>query len=464
MPRCAALSSRLGAALVPKLAAKGTSFKGAAAYYLHDKDASTSERVAWTATTNLATDNPDMAWRLMAATAMDQARLKERAGIRSTGRKSADVVLAYSLAWHPDEKDGLTREEMLLAAHASIKALGAEHCQALIIAHQDEPHPHLHVILNRVSPEDGRLLSSSKEKLNLSKWAQTYETARGKVWCEQRVANNEARDMLGEFTRAAKDKPRHRYDEDQELGRSRPGDSYRITRIREEQRTKDAALASKGREMHLRHRQDWDQLATAHKDRRATIRSDMKQNLQRVRADMRAAALPLWQQMHKRHFAEQRLFKEREQRVTGKIQNALAAIKSMGAVRGESSARGFLGAAFNYLTSTAKRRESLSQRQTTEKRVFATAQRRKAQEAAVTLRKEQRDRIANNAERLDRDRKALRASQDRDRHALKSEWRARNKERSEAIEKIRASRDFRRQVAERFAGQSKDGNTRDRGR
>ena len=63
-----------------------------------------------------------MAWRLMAATAMDQARLKEQAGIRSTGRKSADVVLAYSLAWHPDEKDGLTREEMLLAAHASIKA------------------------------------------------------------------------------------------------------------------------------------------------------------------------------------------------------------------------------------------------------------------------------------------------------------------------------------------------------
>lgn len=141
--------------MIPKLAAKGSSFKGAAAYYLHDKGASTSERVAWTATVNLATENPEAAWRIMVATAKDQARLKEQAGIRNTGRKSADVVLAYSLAWHPDEKDGLTREEMLLAAHASIKALGAEHCQALIVAHQDEPHPHVHVILNRVSPEDG---------------------------------------------------------------------------------------------------------------------------------------------------------------------------------------------------------------------------------------------------------------------------------------------------------------------
>ena len=83
---------------VPKLAAKGTSFKGAAAYYLHDKDASTSERVAWTATQNLVTDNPEMAWRIMAATAKDQARLKEQAGGRTTGRKSADVVRACSLA------------------------------------------------------------------------------------------------------------------------------------------------------------------------------------------------------------------------------------------------------------------------------------------------------------------------------------------------------------------------------
>ena len=41
--------------MVPRLHAKGTSFKGASAYLLHDKAASTSERVAWTDTRNLAT-------------------------------------------------------------------------------------------------------------------------------------------------------------------------------------------------------------------------------------------------------------------------------------------------------------------------------------------------------------------------------------------------------------------------
>ena len=33
--------------MIAKLAARGTSFKGAGNYYLHDKDAQTSERVVW---------------------------------------------------------------------------------------------------------------------------------------------------------------------------------------------------------------------------------------------------------------------------------------------------------------------------------------------------------------------------------------------------------------------------------
>jgi hypothetical protein len=449
--------------MVPKLAAKGSSFKGAAAYYLHDKGASTSERVAWTATVNLATENPEAAWRIMVATAKDQARLKEQAGIRNTGRKSADVVLAYSLAWHPDEKDGLTREEMLLAAHASIKALGAEHCQALIVAHQDEPHPHVHVILNRVSPEDGRMLSSSKEKLNLSKWAEAYERGRGRIFCEERVANNQARDVLKEFTRAAKDRPRHLHDQEKDGGKARPGESYRVTRIREDQKAKDAALAAKGREMHQQHRQQWDDLRDQHRSRREGVTARAKSVIGQMRADMRAANLPQWRQMHKRHFAEQRLFKDRESRVTGKIQNAIAAIKSMGAVRGDASARGFLGNAFNYLTSAAKREAALVKRQDAEKRSFAALQRREIKAKTATIRADQKQQQVSNRHRLGEAVKALRAAQERDRQTLRNEWRQRNSERREAWSKINASRDLRRQVAERFASRDRSGGP-DRGR
>jgi hypothetical protein len=79
-------------AMVPKIAARGSSFKGAGNYYLHDKDGQTSERVAWIETENLRTDKADRAIRVMAATAMDRDALKLAAGIRAGGRSSDKVV------------------------------------------------------------------------------------------------------------------------------------------------------------------------------------------------------------------------------------------------------------------------------------------------------------------------------------------------------------------------------------
>ena len=58
--------------MIAKLAKRGASFKGAGNYYLHDKDAQTSERVAWTETVNLRTHDPERALRVMAGTSMDR--------------------------------------------------------------------------------------------------------------------------------------------------------------------------------------------------------------------------------------------------------------------------------------------------------------------------------------------------------------------------------------------------------
>ncbi|MEZ6069480.1 MAG: relaxase/mobilization nuclease domain-containing protein [Pirellulales bacterium] len=156
--------------MIPKIHAKGHSFRGVAQYVLHDKDrADTDDRVAWFETRNLATDDANVAWRVMAATAMNQDLLKEAAGIKKTGRKSSAHVLHYTLSWHADEAEGLTRDEMLRAVEGSLEALGrsptddregqlaSEH-QALIVCHNDEPQPHVHVIVNRVHPEHGVML------------------------------------------------------------------------------------------------------------------------------------------------------------------------------------------------------------------------------------------------------------------------------------------------------------------
>ena len=89
--------------MMVKVTGTGPSFKGAANYYLHDKGSDTSDRVAWTHTDNLPTDNPETAWKVMAFTADNAADLKRAAGIKSTGRKPQFPVLTMCLSWHEDE-------------------------------------------------------------------------------------------------------------------------------------------------------------------------------------------------------------------------------------------------------------------------------------------------------------------------------------------------------------------------
>ena len=263
--------------MVPKLHAKGASFRGCAQYLLHDKGkATSSERVEWVETHNLPVEDPHVAWRLMAACALDAPRLKTEAGIKSTGRKSTNSVLHMSLAWHPDEAERLDRAEMVQAAHGALAALGASDRQAIMVAHNDEKHPHLHLLVNRVSPEDGRMLSLSKEKLKLSAWAESYEKARGQIYCEERVLNNAAR-ARGEFTRAAKEAPRHVFELESDAREASAGDPKGFQALRAAEREKDRLLSRKGFAQTKRHRAQWQDLLASHEARtRRFIRQSEK--------------------------------------------------------------------------------------------------------------------------------------------------------------------------------------------
>jgi hypothetical protein len=176
--------------MVPKVTSAGRSFKGAARYYLHDKQADTSERVAFVETVNLPTNDPRRAVAHMVDTASHADQLKQAAGIKG-GRKLDKPVYTYALTWHPSETP--TKAEQLEAARESLKVLGMADRQAIIIAHDDAAHPHVHVMVNRVCPETGRAASNSNDRLKLSEWAQAYEQERGQVFCDKRVENNAAR-------------------------------------------------------------------------------------------------------------------------------------------------------------------------------------------------------------------------------------------------------------------------------
>jgi len=179
--------------MVPRQAGLGRSFKGAGAYYLHDKAADTSERVAFTHTENIPTQDPEKALKWMAWTAIHAEELKRESGAKATGQPCTKPVFTFSLAWHPEQEP--QEDEMIGAGRRALIALGLEDHETLMVAHSETDHPHIHLITNTVHPETGLVNTLSFSKLKLSKWAEEYEREHGKIYCEQRVENNEQREQ-----------------------------------------------------------------------------------------------------------------------------------------------------------------------------------------------------------------------------------------------------------------------------
>ena len=173
--------------MVPRIAENGRSFRGAGLYYLRDKDAETSERVAWTHTENMITSDPEKAVKVMAYTALHQRELKEAANVPLTGRKLEKPVFTFSIAWNPEEQPD--PDHMLETAKSAVKHLCLDEHEVLYVAHRDEPQPHVHVILNRVNPTTGIAAPLSKTKELLSDWAYDYEKRNGKIYCQERVSS-----------------------------------------------------------------------------------------------------------------------------------------------------------------------------------------------------------------------------------------------------------------------------------
>ncbi len=347
--------------MVPKIHAKGRSFRVTAHYVLHDPDAETKERVAWTATRNLATHNPDAAWRVMAATSMDQDRLKQQAGIPNTGRKSKDHVLHFTLSWHPEESDKLDRAEMLRATKTMLHVMEAQEHQCLIVAHNDEPQPHVHVVVNRVHPRDGRILSSSFERLKASRWAQKYEEERGKIYCAERVINNAARDR-GEFTRGEGDLPRQVHEATQAVN-----DNDRREALIAQHRAEAAQLKASERRLADRQKTAWQKLEAGHRERTSRIDAAAKTVFMRRLSKLRDDYRPQWAELYHEHEAQQRQFEQREERLLGRVRNMFGAIDFRSLVgRGSEQPDGkaaTLSQAFQVLADAGARRETLKSEQ-----------------------------------------------------------------------------------------------------
>ncbi len=173
--------------MIPKINNRGHSFKGVTAYLMHDKEANTAERVAWTRTGNMHTDDIEKAAIIMAWTDRNAELLKQSAGGSLAGAKpSAGGVYHCSLSWSPD--DTPDREHMEVQGAEILKRLQLENHQYYFVAHSDTDHAHMHIVVNLTNPENGQRVTPSFDKRELQKWALEYEQEHG-IYCELRATN-----------------------------------------------------------------------------------------------------------------------------------------------------------------------------------------------------------------------------------------------------------------------------------
>ncbi len=290
--------------MIPRLTEGGRSFKGAAAYYLHDKrqegeaERLTSDRVAWVETVNLATKDPERAWRMMADVAMSQAEMKRAAGIKGTGNKMEKPVFVYSLSWH--ENDRPTKEQQLEAAHETLKILGLADRQAMIIAHNDTAHPHIHIMVNRVSLENGLVAKQGNSKRQLSRWARAYQKRHGQTHCPRREENARKREQGQKYS--AKRVGRSIFEFMKRVG----NDSISARFTLSEQRQKDAQLYAQKRVQAKSHVRQKEELTRTYKDGRAQLKGYETKRIGQAYTAAKVDQRTLWDKLLRRQHEEAR--------------------------------------------------------------------------------------------------------------------------------------------------------------
>ncbi|MDA5250279.1 relaxase/mobilization nuclease domain-containing protein [Agrobacterium sp. MAFF210268] len=363
----------------------------------------------------MATDDMHTALRVMVATAKQADELKARAGVKNTGKKSTKVVQTYSLSWHPDEAATLTRDEMVRAADASLKVLGAENRQAVIVCHTDQEHPHVHVILNRVDPEDGRMLTTNNNFYKLSDWANQYERERGRVLTPRREEKRQQREQ-----NADKAKRREYTEQKRAAAKEQAHDP----------KTRAALLRELGASQKVQHRDQWRDLATREKADRNEIYRLSGVAIAATIEQHKAECKPIWAEHYRGKRAAERRFNQREKSMSGVVVNAFVAARHQQA-SGQLEGRGLFSATVANVFSSRARQQAFEQAQEMTRQQLASRLKSIVDNEISNL-KEQRGRdLAKHRDLFKAERSALIDRQDGERAKLREAWKQLYGDRSE---------------------------------
>ncbi len=404
---------------------RGTSFKGALQYVLHDKGADTAERVGFIELRNLAADQPHGTWREMMALCDAADDLKKRAGVKATGRKMTKPVYAFTLNWH--EADRPDADHMRQTALSALRALGMENLQAVIVEHTDRPHRHVHVIVNLIDPDTGKAVSLSNDAHKLDRWADDYEVAQGVIRSPDRRAKFHALDNGLPPPKRPSQKSREEWEATRRLHSERQ--QRRAAEIK-------AAYAAKVADLKGRHRFAREARTTEGEVLWKTNRADSKAIHDRYQPFIDAIwksrrksqphpftvqalrdmwELHEWKKLGQRQWRQRRAFDARERSFLGVIANAVR-------LHFGRSGRPGIAGLFYLLVSGNERRRQFQMLQEHNKKGLQERQAQSKRNRADVLRAARRVELARLSDEYRRSRRAMVERHAREIAAERAEW------------------------------------------
>lgn len=442
----------------------GRSFKGLHAYCAHDSDrAETSDRVEWMDMRNIAANDPQQAWKVMAATAGAQNELKRASGVRAGRTSKEGAVMHVVMSFDKDEPTDLA--SMQEAADGLLSQLGAdpakmrgkskpsrrqfadEH-QVVMYAHRDTDNAHLHLMINTVHPEHGVKLPTSNNQLKVQKWALDYSKQHGTdKKTPAREENAELR-AHGEYVKGERRKSRNAYEQEQAV-KDASNDNTLSEAALKEQRDKDAALAQRGRDLAEQRREAWAQLSDDYRARKAALARQLQTDINKAKAETRETFRPRWRELREFQASERQTFDELERSFFGRASNMAKALR-LSADDVSEGRTNTINRAFKIITNAAERQAYFEAAQERARSALQREQASEAAEAAQTLKNAQADAQARERGEYFAERTALAEKQAVDVAQLKADWKARGEERQAALGDLAAKSEARKKLHEDY--------------
>ena len=123
------------------VSSSGRTFGAIAKYLALGRSGDEAERVGWSTSRNLPTNDPQLAARFMRATAEQNVRVEK-------------PVYHFAISFDPN--DPVDRATLERVADRVLDRLGLREHEAILVAHRDREHAHVHVLVNRVHPVTGK--------------------------------------------------------------------------------------------------------------------------------------------------------------------------------------------------------------------------------------------------------------------------------------------------------------------